>query len=130
MGFLSKHVDNQKGKKRHIVLTGVFLFLLFSLMMPRQLFSQVIDPVISFSVESCSLDVALEKLFAEYDVNVAFSKAELSQVRIPAYSCSYKPIDEVLRDLLKGTDYGFKKIGRQYVIKKMPAFVHIHSQIW
>ncbi|MBQ0130538.1 MAG: hypothetical protein KBT57_12000, partial [bacterium] len=103
MGFLSKHVDNQKGKKRHIVLTGVFLFLLFSLMMPRQSFSQVIDPVISFSVESCSLDVALEKLFAEYDVNVAFSKAELSQVHIQAYSCSYKPINEVLRDLLKGT---------------------------
>lgn len=128
MGFLSKHVDNQKDKKIHIALAGAFLFLFFSLMMPRQSFSQVIDPVISFSVESCSLDVALEKLFAEYDVNVAFSKAELSQVHIQAYSCSYKPIDEVLRDLLKGTDYGFKKIGRQYVIKKMPAFVPVYPE--
>ena len=120
MGFLFEYIDNQIGKKKFVVLLCLFLF---SLVMPQKSFSQVIDPVISFSVESCSLDVALEKLFAEYDVNVAFSKAELSQVRIPAYSCSYKPIDEVLRDLLNGTDYGFKKIGRQYVIKKMPTFV-------
>ena len=120
MRFLFEYIDNQIGGKKLVVLLNFFLF---SLVMPQKSFSQVIDPVISFSVESCSLDVALEKLFAEYDVNVAFSKAELSQVRIPAYSCSYKPIDEVLRDLLKGTDYGFRKIGRQYVIKKMPAFV-------
>ena len=120
MVFLTKYIENQTGKKILLVLLCSFLF---SLMMPLKSFSQVIDPVISFSVESCTLDVALEKLFAEYDVNVAFSKAELSQVHISAYSCSYKPIDEVLRDLLKGTDYGFRKIGRQYVIRKMPVFV-------
>ena len=120
MRFLFKYIDNQIGRKKIMVLLSLFLF---SLVMPQKSFSQVIDPVISFSVESCTLDVALEKLFAEYDVNVAFSKAELSRVHIPAYSCSYKPIDEVLRDLLNGTDYGLKKIGRQYVIKKMPTFV-------
>lgn len=125
MGFLFKFIDNQTGKKMLLVL---LCSILFGLMMPQKSFSQVIDPVISFSVESCSLDAALEKLFAEYDVNVAFSKAELSQVRIPAYSCSYKPIDEVLRDLLKGTDYGFRKIGRQYVIKKMPTFVPEYAE--
>lgn len=128
MGFLSKYIDNQKGKKRHLALIGALSFLFFSLMMPQKSFSQVIDPVISFSVETCSLDVALEKLFAEYDVNVAFSKAELSQVHIQAYSCSYKPVEEVLRDLLKGTDYGFRKIGRQYVIKKMPTFVPVYPE--
>ena len=64
------------------------------------------------------MDVALEKLFGEYELNVAFSKAELSKIRIEAYSCSYKSVDEVLADLLKGTDYGFKRIGKQYVIRK------------
>ena len=125
MVFFAKYIGNQAGKKIPIVLLCSFLF---SLMMPQKSFSQVIDPVISFSVGACSLDVALEKLFAEYDVNVAFSKAELSKVHIPAYSCSYKPIDEVLRDLLKGTDYGLRKIGRQYVIKKMPVFVPEYAE--
>lgn len=80
--------------------------------------SQSFSPLISFSVESCTLDVALEKLFAEYELNVAFSKAEMSKIRIEKYSCSYKSVDDVLKDLLKGTDYGFKRIGKQYVIKK------------
>lgn len=60
----------------------------------------------------------MEKLFADYELNVAFSKAELGKIRIESYSCSYKSVEEVLADLLKGTDYGFKKIGKQYVIKK------------
>ncbi len=64
------------------------------------------------------MDKALEKLFADYELNVAFSKAELSKIRIESYSCSYKSVEEVLTDLLKGTDYGFKRIGKQYVIKK------------
>ena len=81
-------------------------------------YSQNINPLISFSVESCSLDAALEKLFAEYELNVAFSKAELSKIRIEKYSCSYKSVEEVLADLLKGTDYGFKRVGKQYVIRK------------
>lgn len=128
MRFLFEYIDNQYGKKKNKALLCAFVFFFACLMSPQKSFSQVIDPVISFSVESCSLDVALEKLFAEYDVNVAFSKAELSQIRIPAYSCSYKPVDEVLRDLLKDTDYGYKKIGRQYVIKKMPVFVPVYPE--
>ena len=64
------------------------------------------------------MDVALEKLFAEYELNVAFSKAELSKIRIEGYSCSYKSLEQVLTDLLEGTDYDFKKIGKQYVIRK------------
>ena len=64
------------------------------------------------------LGQALEKLFADYEINVAFSKAELSKIRIESYSCSYKSVEGVLADLLKGTDYGFKKIGKQYVVRK------------
>ena len=94
----------------------VFFVLLISLSKP--VFSQSFNPLISFSVESCSLDVALEKLFAEYELNVAFSKAELSNIRIEKYSCHYKSVEDVLADLLKGTDYGFKRIGKQYVVRK------------
>ena len=71
------------------------------------------------------MDKALEKLFADYELNVAFSKAELSKIRIESYSCSYKSVEEVLSDLLKGTDYGFKKIGKQYVIKKNQQLVNV-----
>ena len=85
---------------------------------PLQSYGQTFNPLISFSVASCTLDVALEKLFAEYELNVAFSKAELSKIRIENYSCSYKSVEEVLADLLKGTDYGFKRIGKQYVVRK------------
>jgi len=96
------------------------LLLLFFLVLalPQRSQAQTFNPLISFSVESCTLDKALEKLFADYELNVAFSKAELSTIRIESYSCSYKSVEEVLADLLKGTDYGFKKIGKQYVIRK------------
>lgn len=96
----------------------IFILLLLAFVLPRKAFSQPINPLISFSVESCNLDEALEKLFAEYELNVAFSKAELSKIRIEGYSCSYKSVEEVLSDLLRGTDYSFKKVGKQYVIRK------------
>ena len=70
------------------------------------------------------MDKALEKLFAEYELNVAFSKAEMSKIRIESYSCSYKSVEEVLTDLLKGTGYGFKKVGKQYVIRKNQLLVN------
>lgn len=92
--------------------------LLLACTMFQKTFAQPLNPLISFSVESCNLDEALEKLFAEYELNVAFSKAELSKIRIEGYSCSYKSVEEVLFDLLQGTDYGFKKVGKQYVIRK------------
>ncbi len=95
----------------------LFLFAL-TLNSPLRSLAQSFNPLISFSVESCTLDKALEKLFADYELNVAFSKAELSKIRIESYSCSYKSVEEVLSDLLKGTGYGFKKIGKQYVIRK------------
>ena len=101
------------------------LFLFFiALALPQRSQAQSFNPLISFSVESCSLDKALEKLFADYELNVAFSKAELSKIRIESYSCSYKSVEEVLTDLLKGTGYGFKKIGKQYVIKKNQQLVN------
>lgn len=104
----------------HIITITFFLFL-FATLQPKEAKAQSFDPLISFSVESCSLDVALEKLLAEYDINVAFSKAELSKIKIERYTCSYKSSEEVLADLLKGTGYSFRKIGMQYVIRRNKA---------
>ena len=102
---------------------SIALFLmLFTTFQPKEAKAQSFDPLISFSVESCTLDIALEKLLAEYDINVAFSKAELSKIRIEKYTCSYKSAEEVLADLLKGTNYGYRKIGMQYVIRKNKAY--------
>ncbi len=102
----------------------ITLLLFLATTLSQHALAQTFNPLISFSVESCTLDKALEKLFAEYELNVAFSKAELSKIRLESYSCSYKSVDEVLKDLLKGTDYGFKKIGKQYVIKKNHQLVN------
>ena len=102
----------------------LLLFFFLAIALPQRSLAQSFNPLISFSVESCTLDKALEKLFADYELNVAFSKAELSKIRIERYSCSYKSVEEVLTDLLKGTDYGFKKIGKQYVIKKNVQLVN------
>lgn len=112
------HIEKQTGGCLRLRLLVVLLPLLLLLALPQVGRSQSFNPLISFSVESCTLDNALEKLFAEYELNIAFSKAELSKIRIEKYTCSYKSVEEVLTDLLKGTDYGFKKIGKQYVIKK------------
>lgn len=100
--------------QKPIILAVLFLACICS----QKTFAQPLNPLISFSVELCNLDEALEKLFAEYELNVAFSKPELSKIRIEGYSCSYKSVEEVLSDLLKGTGYGFKKVGKQYVIRK------------
>lgn len=100
--------------RKAIILT----LLVLACTLFQRTYAQPLNPLISFSVESCTLDEALEKLFAEYELNVAFSKAELSKIRIEGYSCTYKSVEEVLSDLLKGTDYGFKKVGKQYVIRK------------
>lgn len=100
--------------QKSIILAVLFLACICS----QKTLAQPLNPLISFSVESCNLDEALEKLFAEYELNVAFSKPELSKIRIEGYSCSYKSVEEVLSDLLNGTGYGFKKVGKQYVIRK------------
>lgn len=111
-------LDIQKDRMKVFRRLSFFLFFVVFLVFPQHVYSQSFNPLISFSVESCTLDKALEKLFADYELNVAFSKAELSKIRIESYSCSYKSVEEVLTDLLKGTDYGFKRIGKQYVIRK------------
>ena len=118
LSFLNKCADRQKDGKLTIRLLPVGILLVLLFVFSQHSLAQSFNPLISFSVESCSLDVALEKLFADYELNVAFSKAELSKIRIESYSCSYKSVEEVLTDLLKGTDYGFKRIGKQYVIRK------------
>lgn len=115
---LKKNIDQQGDKCLRLRLVALLLPLFLLFIMPQKGWSQSFNPLISFSVESCTLDKALEKLFAEYELNVAFSKAEMSKIHIEKYSCSYKSVEEVLADLLKGTDYGFKKIGKQYVIRK------------
>ena len=122
--LLNRIADTQKDRK-HVVLFFPFLLLFFlAVALPKDAKAQSFNPLISFSVESCTLDNALEKLFADYELNVAFSKEEMSKIRIESYSCSYKSVEEVLTDLLKGTGYGFKKIGKQYVIRKNQLLVN------
>ena len=117
-------IDKQHIRKYGLRWLPLLFLFFFALALPQRSQAQSFNPLISFSVESCSLDKALEKLFADYELNVAFSKAELSKIRIESYSCSYKSVEEVLTDLLEGTDYGFKKIGKQYVIRKNQQLVH------
>ena len=122
--LLNRIADTQKDRK-HVAFFFPLLFLILLIVaQPKCANAQTFNPLISFSVESCTLDKALEKLFAEYELNVAFSKAEMSKIRIESYSCSYKSVEEVLTDLLKGTGYGFKKVGKQYVIRKNQLLVN------
>lgn len=122
--LLNRIADTQKDRKHVAFFLPLLFLILLSVVQPKSASAQTFNPLISFSVESCSLDKALEKLFAEYELNVAFSKAEMSKIRIESYSCSYKSVEEVLTDLLKGTDYGFKKVGKQYVIRKNQLLVN------
>lgn len=124
MNYPNIDIITERQPVKIIRLSLLPVLVLLLLAFPKQSQAQSFNPLISFSVESCTLDKALEKLFAEYELNVAFSKAELSKIRIESYSCSYKSVEEVLSDLLKGTEYGFKKIGRQYVIKKNQLLVN------
>lgn len=113
-------------KLRNIIILFVLALILSFC---QKVYAQPLNPLISFSVESCTLNEALEKLFAEYKLNLVFSKAELSKIRIESYSCSYKSVEEVLSDLLKGTDYSFKKVGKQYVVRRAQQFVPISPDV-
>ena len=126
MIFYKLILNTEKQANRHLALRllPVLLLFLLSFAAPQKGFSQSFNPLISFSVESCTLDKALEKLFADYEIKVAFSKAEMIKIQIEKYACTYKSVEEVLTDLLKGTDYGFKKIGKQYVIRKNQVLVN------
>jgi len=126
MIFHKLTINTEKQTNRHLALRllPLLFLLLFFFARPQIVFSQSFNPLISFSVESCTLDQALEKLFADYEINVAFSKAEMGKIQIEKYACTYKSVEEVLTDLLKGTDYGFKKIGKQYVIRKNRILVN------
>lgn len=121
---LNMGLDRQQNGGKSLRKLPFLLFFALFLAFSQHAFSQSFNPLISFSVESCTLDKALEKLFADYELNVAFSKAELSKIRIESYSCSYKSVEEVLTDLLEGTDYGFKRIGKQYVVRKNQQLVN------
>ena len=122
--LLNRIADTQKDRKHVAFFLPLLFLILLIVAQPKSANAQTFNPLISFSVESCTLDKALEKLFAEYELNVAFSKAEMSKIRIESYSCSYKSVEEVLTDLLKGTGYGFKKVGKQYVIRKNQLLVN------
>ncbi len=122
--FLDIYIKKQADKRLSFRFLPLSFLFVFAFAVPKMGLSQSFNPLISFSVESCTLDKALEKLFSEYELNVAFSKAEMSKIRIEKYSCSYKSVEDVLCDLLKGTDYGFKKIGKQYVIRKNQLLVN------
>ena len=91
--------DTQKDRKHVALFLPLLLLFLLAVTLPKSAKSQTFIPLISFSVESCTLDKALEKLFADYELNVAFSKAELSKIHIEKYSCSYKSVEDVLKDL-------------------------------
>lgn len=73
---------------------------------------------INFKVDGCSLDVALEKLYKDYGINLAFNRAELSNVMVGSYSAEAATLEQVLTSLLADTGFAFKKIGSQYVIRK------------
>lgn len=113
---------NETDGNQHCVLfvksAYAVLCIFLMLFCPIILWSQTPDAKISFSVSGCTLDVAMEKLFEEHHVNVAFSKSELSEIEIDSYSAKNKSIGQVLSELLKGSGYSFKKIGSQYVIRK------------
>lgn len=119
-------------KKKHIVenhidsfgkcALGILLCLFFSFFTPSHSSAQV-QPgqTISFSVAQCFLDQALDKLYADFHVNVAFSKDELSTIMIPFYKVENQSIESVLEGLLQNTGYTFKKVGGQYVIIKQSS---------
>ncbi len=113
-----KETNDSQNNRFSIAATRFALCGCLLLCFPLFLLSQTTEDRISFSVRNCTLDIAMEKLFEEHQVNVAFSKSELSEVDIKSYSAKNKPVSQVVSDLLKGSGFTYKKIGSQYVIRK------------
>lgn len=76
------------------------------------------DNNISFRIERCSLEVALQKLYEECGVKLAFNRDELSGVVVNSYSADGVAVEQILASLLNGSGLSYKKIGGQYVIKR------------
>ncbi len=112
-----KETNDNQNNIFAVVATRFVLCGILLLCIPVLLLSQT-EERISFSVRDCSLDIVMEKLFKEHQVNVAFSKSELSETNVMNYSASNKLVSQVIADLLKGSGFVYKKIGSQYVIIK------------
>ena len=54
-------VDRQKDKRNSLWLLPIMALLIFCFALPKSSQAQSFNPLISFSVESCTLDKALEK---------------------------------------------------------------------
>lgn len=114
-------IENQNDSLVKFAFRILLVFLLISGMPSASSAQDKPNPTISFSVAQCFLDQALDQLYANFHINVAFSKAELSSIMIPFYKAENQTIESVLEGLLQNTGYTFIKVGGQYVIRKVSS---------
>ncbi len=118
--------DCQFKSVNKVAILTLFVVCMISFM-PAKLLCQNVSEPISFSVRNTTLDRALEKLYTDFQVNVAFSKAELSKIDIDHYSAKNKSIDVILGELLEESGYTYKRIGNQYVVRKSKKTVPVEE---
>lgn len=93
----------------------IFVFFIFFLIVNQEAVAQS-ENKINFSVKNVSLVQALEKLYSENKVNIAFSNSDINPNTKVTCSAENKTIEEILQNILPADEYIFQKIGNQYVI--------------
>ena len=78
----------------------------------------ITDKQISISFENINVDAALNRLYKEYSIKLAYSASDLQGYQIKHYSAENKAVKDVLSDILANTGCSFKYIGNQVVIFK------------
>lgn len=102
-----------------LVLNYFILPILIAIVSTTTLRAQdITDKQISISFENISVDAALNRLYKEYSIKLAYSASDLQGYQIKHYSAENKAVKDVLSDILANTGCSFKYIGNQVVIFK------------
>src|ERR1700744_2027666 len=65
-------------------------------------------------VEKGSLERAIEKIRAAYNVVIAYNKNDVTSLEVKAVEYKDQTVEQVLNEILKGTNLSFRKNGTSY----------------
>lgn len=82
------------------------------------------NKLVNFNVENQSISSSIDKLAAEYNLNISYNASQVELNKKITYSAKAKTTTQIFHDLLANTGLTFKRLNNHVVIYKDPEFVN------
>ncbi len=96
---------------------SIFFILTFTITLSAQ---SVLDRKVSLSLENVSIEKAIIELSQSQQINISYKSSLLKTNKLVSLQAVYQPIKDILKDIFKHTDIGFKEVSGQIVLFKLP----------